>query len=55
MRTFADADEVLAAKGQPLGHSQWRTITQEQVDQFAVVGIPARAIEPRQIARNRVG
>ncbi len=35
MRVFANADDVRAAKGEQLGTSQWRTITQEQVDQFA--------------------
>lgn len=35
MRVFAGREEVLAAKGESLGSSQWHTITQEQVDSFA--------------------
>jgi acyl dehydratase len=35
MRRFASAEEILAAKGEPLGSSEWRTITQEQVNLFA--------------------
>jgi acyl dehydratase len=35
MRTFANADEIRAAAGEKLGTSDWMTITQEQVDQFA--------------------
>ena len=33
--TFDSADAILAAVGQPLGESQWVTITQERVNQFA--------------------
>lgn len=32
---FDSADAILAAVGQPLGESQWVTITQERVNQFA--------------------
>ncbi|QUH00585.1 MaoC family dehydratase [Saccharopolyspora erythraea] len=35
MRVFANRDEVVAAKGEKLGTSDWLTITQQQVDQFA--------------------
>ncbi|RCW39546.1 acyl dehydratase [Halopolyspora algeriensis] len=35
MRVFAGQEEILAAKGEKLGSSQWHTITQEQVDRFA--------------------
>jgi acyl dehydratase len=35
MRTFTSAAEVEAAVGEHLGVSQWRTVTQGQVDQFA--------------------
>ena len=35
MRTFANLDEFAAAKGEQLGHSEWHTITQEQVNLFA--------------------
>lgn len=35
MRKFASAAEVVAAKGEALGSSQWRTITQEQINLFA--------------------
>jgi acyl dehydratase len=35
MRVFANLDELAAAKGEHLGHGQWHTVTQEQVDQFA--------------------
>jgi acyl dehydratase len=35
MRIFASLDEFTAAKGEHLGHSDWHTITQEQVNQFA--------------------
>ncbi|CAM04622.1 acyl dehydratase [Saccharopolyspora erythraea NRRL 2338] len=35
MRVFANRDEVVAAKGEKLGTSDWLTITQEQVNQFA--------------------
>ncbi|TJY58873.1 MaoC family dehydratase [Sinimarinibacterium sp. CAU 1509] len=33
--TFDSADAILAAVGQPLGESQWVTITQERINQFA--------------------
>ncbi len=32
---FETADAILAAVGQPLGESQWVTITQERINQFA--------------------
>jgi acyl dehydratase len=35
MRVFANPDELEAAKGEHLGHSDWHTVTQEQVDRFA--------------------
>jgi acyl dehydratase len=35
MRIFASLDEFTAAKGEHLGHGDWHTVTQEQVDQFA--------------------
>ena len=35
MRIFADLDEFAAAKGEHLGHGDWHTVTQEQVDRFA--------------------
>ena len=35
MRTFNGIAELEAAVGSHLGHSQWHTITQQQVDQFA--------------------
>ncbi|SFS64659.1 MaoC family dehydratase [Saccharopolyspora flava] len=35
MKVFASKDELLAAKGQELGTSEWLTITQEQVNTFA--------------------
>jgi acyl dehydratase len=35
MRVFADLDEFAAAKGTHLGHGDWHTVTQEQVDRFA--------------------
>lgn len=35
MRTFASADELTAAAGTDLGHGEWRTVTQERIDQFA--------------------
>lgn len=35
MRTFSTPDEVYAAKGEKLGTSDWFTITQQQIDQFA--------------------
>lgn len=35
MRIFADPAELKAAKGEHLGHTEWRTITQQQVDLFA--------------------
>ncbi|MFR9730111.1 MaoC family dehydratase [Saccharopolyspora sp. MS10] len=35
MRVFTGADDVRAAEGAELGTSDWLTITQEQVDQFA--------------------
>jgi len=35
MRIFATLDELAGAKGEHLGHSEWHTVTQEQVNQFA--------------------
>ena len=35
MRTFTSAADVEAAIGQHLGESEWRTITQDQIDLFA--------------------
>ncbi|MDI2029790.1 MaoC family dehydratase [Saccharopolyspora sp. TS4A08] len=35
MKVFASKEEILAAKGQELGTSEWLTITQEQVNTFA--------------------
>ncbi|GLW10061.1 MaoC family dehydratase [Microtetraspora sp. NBRC 13810] len=35
MRIFADLGELKAAKGEHLGHTDWRTVTQEQVNLFA--------------------
>ncbi|MFA5941178.1 MAG: MaoC family dehydratase [Sinimarinibacterium sp.] len=32
---FNSADAILAAVGQPLGESQWVTITQQRINQFA--------------------
>ena len=35
MRTFANLDEVKAAKGEQLGVTDWHLVTQEQVNLFA--------------------
>ncbi|MBB5156558.1 MaoC family dehydratase [Saccharopolyspora phatthalungensis] len=35
MRLFTSREEIIAAKGEKLGTSEWLTITQEQVNQFA--------------------
>jgi acyl dehydratase len=35
MRVFANLDEFAAAKGEPLGHGAWHTVTQDQIDRFA--------------------
>ncbi|WP_433872220.1 MaoC family dehydratase [Saccharopolyspora sp. CA-218241] len=35
MRVFHSTEELVAAQGEKLGTSDWLTITQEQVDQFA--------------------
>ncbi|GGF26057.1 MaoC family dehydratase [Williamsia phyllosphaerae] len=35
MRTFTSADDILAAVGETLGTSEWLTVTQERVNQFA--------------------
>jgi acyl dehydratase len=35
MRTFANLAELKAAKGEHLGHTEWRTVTQDQVNLFA--------------------
>jgi acyl dehydratase len=32
---FNSADEILQAIGKPLGESQWMTVTQERINQFA--------------------
>ncbi|MEV6980050.1 MaoC family dehydratase [Sphaerisporangium sp. NPDC051017] len=35
MRIFADLSELKAAKGEHLGYTEWREVTQEQVNLFA--------------------
>ncbi|MCG5220294.1 MaoC family dehydratase [Streptosporangium soli] len=35
MRTFANLAELKAAQGEHLGYTEWRTVTQEQVNLFA--------------------
>ncbi|RNL82109.1 MaoC family dehydratase [Halostreptopolyspora alba] len=35
MRTFADTTELAAAEGEHLGYSDWLTVTQERINQFA--------------------
>ncbi|MGH3759613.1 MaoC family dehydratase [Actinophytocola sp.] len=35
MRTFANLDELDAAKGEQLGHSDWLEVTQDRIDTFA--------------------
>ncbi|MDQ4008667.1 MAG: MaoC family dehydratase [Actinomycetota bacterium] len=35
MRVFNGIDELKEAVGEQLGHSDWHTVTQEKVDQFA--------------------
>ncbi len=35
MRTFTDVTELAGAVGEHLGYSDWLTVTQERVDQFA--------------------
>ncbi|GAA0402417.1 MaoC family dehydratase [Acrocarpospora corrugata] len=35
MRIFADLGELAAAQGDHLGHTEWRVVTQEQVNLFA--------------------
>ena len=35
MRVFTSASDILAAAGEELGSSEWLTITQERVNQFA--------------------
>ncbi|GAA1538614.1 MaoC family dehydratase [Actinomadura kijaniata] len=35
MRRFADLDEFAAARGEHLGYSPWREVTQRRVDTFA--------------------
>jgi acyl dehydratase len=35
MRTFNSIDELAESTGQPIGHSEWTTITQEAVNLFA--------------------
>lgn len=34
-RTFTSADELNAAVGQPLGETEWLTVTQERINTFA--------------------
>ncbi|WP_429428890.1 MaoC family dehydratase [Nocardia sp. GAS34] len=53
MRVFASADDLLAARGEPIGCSAWLTVTQEQIDRFAAATLdyqwihvdPVRAAE----------
>ncbi|GFG87182.1 MaoC family dehydratase [Mycolicibacter algericus] len=35
MRTFESIEELAACQGEPIGHSEWVTITQEAVNLFA--------------------
>ncbi len=35
MRVFEGVDELEKAVGERLGHSEWHTVTQEQINQFA--------------------
>jgi acyl dehydratase len=35
MRVFSSLDELAAAVGEPMGPTEWTTLTQRQVDQFA--------------------
>ena len=35
MTIFESADSILAAVGKPLGESEWLTVTQERINQFA--------------------
>jgi acyl dehydratase len=35
MRTFTSADELRAAVGEQLGHSEWHVVDQERIDKFA--------------------
>ncbi len=35
MRTFSSAEDITAAVGEELGVSDWVTVTQERVNQFA--------------------
>ena len=35
MRTFTSAADFVGAAGSDLGHTEWRTITQERIDAFA--------------------
>ncbi|WP_026119326.1 MaoC family dehydratase [Nocardiopsis ganjiahuensis] len=35
MRVFADINEVVAAQGEHLGHTDWLTIDQSRIDKFA--------------------
>ncbi|TAM23602.1 MAG: dehydratase, partial [Nevskiaceae bacterium] len=34
-KTFSSAEELIAAIGQPLGETEWLTVTQERVNLFA--------------------
>ena len=35
MRTFTSADELRAAVGEQLGHSEWHVVDQQRIDEFA--------------------
>lgn len=35
MRVFTDLDDIAAARGEDLGHSDWLEITQDRIDAFA--------------------
>src|SRR6476620_9315968 len=35
MRVFDDVDDLRKAVGEQLGHSEWHTVTQEQINLFA--------------------
>lgn len=35
MRVFESVDDLLAARGEEVGSSDWLTVTQEQIDRFA--------------------
>jgi hypothetical protein len=48
MRTFSGLDQVEQAVGSHLGHSDWHTITQEQIDLFAEATAPTRSTFPHR-------